>query len=138
MPLESQRKLYDAVSGRYDIGDFNAFSNKMQSPESRRKFYDQVSQAFDLGDYETFETKISSKAPAVNPQDVFIGPEEPPGLKEPPTSEERPESQGGSFKKVIYDSVRQQENSIAKNNPYGVNLPPVSYTHLTLPTILRV
>jgi len=28
-----------------------------------------------------------------------------------------------SFKTVIYNAVKRQENSIAKNNPYGVNLP---------------
>ena len=28
-----------------------------------------------------------------------------------------------SFKNIIYESVKQQENSVAKNNPYGVNLP---------------
>jgi len=112
MPLESLQKLYDGVTSQnVKIGDFDTFKTKMQNPESRRKFYDQVSALnIKLGEYETFEAKVSTSAPAINPQDVFIDPDE-------------PLIEGANFKQIIYDSVKQQENSIAKNNPYGVNLP---------------
>ena len=112
MPLESLQKLYDGVTSQnVKIGDFDTFKTKMQNPESRRKFYDQVSALnIKLGEYETFEAKVSTSAPAINPQDVFIDPDE-------------PLIEGVNFKQTIYDSVKQQENSIAKNNPYGVNLP---------------
>tara|TARA_R100001082_G_scaffold29824_2_gene14971 strand:- start:1182 stop:6782 length:5601 start_codon:yes stop_codon:yes gene_type:complete len=109
MPLESLNKLYDSVSKTYEIGDFNTFKTKMGNPDSRRKFYDKVSETHELGDFNTFEIKVSSSAPAINPQEVFVDlPDEP--------SEDL-------FKKSIYESVKQQENSVAKNNPYGVNLP---------------
>ncbi len=109
MPLESLNKLYDSVSKAYEIGDFNTFKTKMGNPDSRRKFYDKVSETHELGDFNTFEIKVSSSAPAINPQEVFVDlPDEP--------SEDL-------FKKSIYESVKQQENSVAKNNPYGVNLP---------------
>jgi len=76
MPIESLRKLYDGVSQTYNIGDFDTFSNKMQSPESRRKFYDQVSENLNIGDYDSFELKVSSKAPSIDPDEVFVDPNE--------------------------------------------------------------
>jgi len=111
MPLESLRKLYDGVSSEYEIGDFNTFKTKMGNPNSRKKFYDFVSSGnkLDIGDYESFELKVSSKAPAVKPENVFIDPDE--SLGQP------------SYNDIIYQSVAKQENSIAPNNPYGVNLP---------------
>ena len=75
MPQESLKKLYDGVSTRYDIGDFNTFSNKMQNPDSRKRFYDQVSQNFDIGNYDTFEAKVSTTAPGINPNEVFVSPQ---------------------------------------------------------------
>lgn len=61
MPESSRRKLYDAISGTYDIGTFEEFDSKMNSPESRKKLYDfAISKDFDLGNYDEFESKISS------------------------------------------------------------------------------
>ena len=74
MPQESLKKLYDGVSTKYDIGDFNTFSSKMQNPDSRKRFYDQVSQNFDIGNYDTFEAKVSTTAPEINPNEVFVSP----------------------------------------------------------------
>jgi len=114
MPQESIQALYDLVGKEYtnDFGSFDSFYNNLQDPTKRKALYDQLSQDgyTNLGDYEEFELKVSSKAPAINPQDVFIDPDE-----------DLPEE--GLFKKNIYESVKQQENSIAKNNPYGVNMP---------------
>jgi len=110
MPQESLQALYNSVSENYDVGTFDAFTQKMQDPTKRRAFYGAISNDFDLPEYEQFEAKVTTTAPSINPQDVFIDPDE-----------VSPEE--GFFKKNIYDSVKQQENSIAKNNPYGVNMP---------------
>jgi len=61
MPQESRKKLYDAVSTKFDIGSFDEFNKKMDDSSSRKKFYEAVSTDFDLGDFNTFETKISVK-----------------------------------------------------------------------------
>lgn len=61
MPPESRKKLYDAVSTKFDIGSFDEFNKKMDDAASRKKFYDSVSNDFDLGDFNTFEGKISLK-----------------------------------------------------------------------------
>ena len=61
MPPESRKKLYDAVSTKFDIGSFDEFNKKMDDSASRKKFYDSVSTNFDLGDFNTFEGKISVK-----------------------------------------------------------------------------
>ena len=110
MPQESLQALYNSVSENYDVGTFDTFTQKMQDPTKRKAFYGAISNEFDLPEYEQFEAKVSTTAPAINPQDVFIDPDE-------DLIEE------SSFKQNIYDSVKQQENSIAKNNPYGVNMP---------------
>ena len=56
----SRKKLYDALSTEFDLGDEQTFMKKMDSPESRRKLYDAVSDKFDLGDYDTFESKVGN------------------------------------------------------------------------------
>ena len=61
MPNESRKKLYDAVSAKYDIGTFDEFNKKMDDKVSREKFYSSISKDFDLGDFSTFESKISVK-----------------------------------------------------------------------------
>jgi len=110
MPQESLQALYDSVSETYDVGTFDTFTQKMQDPTKRRALYGVISNEFDLPEYETFEAKVTTTAPAIVPQDVFIDPDE------DLTKEE-------SFRQNIYESVKQQENSVAKNNPYGVNMP---------------
>lgn len=56
---ESRKKLYEALSQSYDLGDFDTFNTKMDSEDSRKKLYDQVSEEYDLGDYETFTQKMT-------------------------------------------------------------------------------
>jgi len=56
------RKLYDAVSSEFNIGDYNTFQSKMQTPEERKRFYDAISNnGLDLGDYNTYEDRLSVK-----------------------------------------------------------------------------
>ena len=50
--------LYQAVSNQFDIGTFEDFSAKMQTPEDRKSFFDTVSMQFDVGSYEEFESKF--------------------------------------------------------------------------------
>lgn len=58
---EELQKLYNAVSSNFDIGTYDQFKGKMQTPEDRRKFYDVVSSQFDIGDYESYEGRLGSK-----------------------------------------------------------------------------
>ena len=54
------KKLYDAVSAKYDIHSWDEFLLKMQSVEQRKRFYDAVSaKNFDLGDYNEYENRLS-------------------------------------------------------------------------------
>ena len=52
--------LYTAVSNaNFDIGSFEEFSVKMQTPEQRKRFYDAMAaQNVDLGDYNEYESKL--------------------------------------------------------------------------------
>ena len=105
---ENLQSLYNTVSQEYDIGTYDSFSKSMQDSSKRRVFYDYLSEEYQLPDYETFELKVSSPEPSID-------------LNEVVTSTDEPDT--GSFKQIIYESVKQQENSVAKNNPYGVNMP---------------
>ena len=60
MDEKELQKLYDAMNSKFDVGDFNTFKTKMQTPEDRKKFYDVVGKnGFDLGDYNQFEERIA-------------------------------------------------------------------------------
>jgi len=55
------QNLYSAVSNKLDIGDYDSFKSKMQTPENRKRFYNAVSdKGFDLGDYNSFEGRLSA------------------------------------------------------------------------------
>jgi hypothetical protein len=57
---DPRQKLYKALSNEFDLGSFEEFNSKMNSPESRQKLYSSVSNKFDLGSFEEFESKVSS------------------------------------------------------------------------------
>jgi hypothetical protein len=52
------KKLYDRVSAKYDIGNYESFKKKMQTPEGRKRFHTKVSQKFDIGTFESMEIKL--------------------------------------------------------------------------------
>lgn len=73
-------KLYKAVSERFDIGDYDSFSSKMQTTEDRLRFYNVVSErGFDLGDYNDYESRLgkSLEVPAVGSVDTSVESVEP-------------------------------------------------------------
>lgn len=52
-------RLYGAVSAQFDIGTFEEFRAKMNTPEDRRRFYDAVdANGFDLGNYDEYERRL--------------------------------------------------------------------------------
>ena len=61
---EDYKKLYEAVSASLDVGDYDYFMSKMNTPDDRKKFYDAVSNAgFDLGDYNEYESRLTVSQP---------------------------------------------------------------------------
>lgn len=65
---EKLKKIYDAVSTKYDLGSYDEFAQKLQDPTRRKKLYDAVSQDFDLGDYTTFNQKLGFDSKEVQQQ----------------------------------------------------------------------
>ncbi len=55
------RLLYDAVSKDYDLGTFEEFEAKLQSPDKRQAFFDGVGARYNLGSFEEFESKVKKK-----------------------------------------------------------------------------
>ena len=59
MDEKELQRLYNAVNSKFDIGDYNTFRTRMQTPEDRKKFYDVVgSKGFDLGQYPFYEERL--------------------------------------------------------------------------------
>ena len=50
--------LFNAVSPHVNVGTWEEFSAKMQTPEDRRSFFDAVSTHINIGNYEEFESKL--------------------------------------------------------------------------------
>jgi len=56
------KKLYEAISTKFDVGSFDDFSAKMETEDMRKSFYDTVSgKGIDLGDYEQYESRLKKK-----------------------------------------------------------------------------
>ena len=58
---DPRKKLYSALSSKYDLGSYEEFNSKMNNPESRKKLFTIASQNFDLGSYNEFENKVKKK-----------------------------------------------------------------------------
>ena len=52
------KKLYDNVSAKFDIGDYDTFKKKMQTREGRKRFFDKVSEKYNIGTFEAMEIKL--------------------------------------------------------------------------------
>jgi hypothetical protein len=59
MATEKIQALYDAASGKYNLGTIDEFSKKLSDPQKRKTFYDIASNDFDLGPYDEFEGKVA-------------------------------------------------------------------------------
>ncbi len=82
--------LFNAVSLHVNVGTWEEFSAKMQTPEDRRSFFDAVSTHINIGDYREFESKLRK----ATGDEVDVGPIELPqvdveGSKEEDTWIER-------------------------------------------------
>ena len=61
-PIKGNRKkLYNALSKEFDLGDEANFNAKLDTPEGRRKLYDAANESYDLGAYEDYESRILKK-----------------------------------------------------------------------------
>jgi len=68
MPNDSLKKVYDAVSTKFDLGTYDEFAQKIKDPIRRKKLFDAVSNDFDLGDYNTFNQKLGFDSQEVKQQ----------------------------------------------------------------------
>lgn len=57
-PKTDKQKLYDALSGEYDLGTYEEFERNIGDSVKRRKLYDAASADYDLGDYESYSQRI--------------------------------------------------------------------------------
>jgi hypothetical protein len=53
-------KLFNIVSVKFNVGDYDTFKSKMMTKEDRKKFYDKVSVKFNVGNYDDFEKRLST------------------------------------------------------------------------------
>lgn len=55
---DNKKKLYDALSSTYDLGDFQKFSTDVEDETKRRKLYDAIKEEYDLPDFEGFTQQL--------------------------------------------------------------------------------
>ena len=60
--VNNKRKLYDALSGEYDLGTYEEFEVSIADEEKRRKLYDAAIGDYDLGTYEEYSARINEGA----------------------------------------------------------------------------
>jgi len=72
---DKKKKLYDALSQRYNMGTFEQFAVDIDNEEKRKKLYDSASKIYALGDFDTFSKDLGyeKQAPAVEPAKPVIG-----------------------------------------------------------------
>ncbi len=69
------KSLYDAVSQKFNVGTYQQFVGKMQTPEERQRFYNVVSEkGLDLGDYDSYESRLKKKDGSDSPSQQESGP----------------------------------------------------------------
>jgi len=55
---QKKKKIYDAASSLFDVGDEQTFMGKLEDEEKRKKLYDALSETYDLGEYDSFSQKM--------------------------------------------------------------------------------
>ena len=80
------KSLYDAVSQKFNVGTYQQFVGKMQTPEERQRFYNVVSEkGLDLGDYDSYESRLKKK----DGSDSASEPQSGPRISQPATTSEQ-------------------------------------------------
>lgn len=70
---DNKRKLYDALSQDYDMGDFETFSTDVEDEGKRRKLYDAIKEEYDLPDFEGFSSQLIGTTASGRAQDEGAG-----------------------------------------------------------------
>lgn len=71
MEEEILKSLYEAVSGKLNIGTYEKFVGKMQTKEDRKSFYDLVSsKGVNLGEYNKYEQRLTTPKTSQAPQEA--------------------------------------------------------------------
>lgn len=58
MNKENAQKLYDALSKKYNLGDFNKFCTDIADEKKRKKLFDAASKKYDFGDFNKFNSQL--------------------------------------------------------------------------------
>jgi hypothetical protein len=59
-PPDKVKKVYDAVSKKFDVGTLDEFKSDMKDPSKNKKVYDVVSKDFDIGSYDQFQKDLGA------------------------------------------------------------------------------
>lgn len=73
MEEEILKSLFEAVSGKLNIGTYEKFVGKMQTKKDRKSFYDLVSsKGVNLGEYNKYEQRLTTPKTSQAPQETKI------------------------------------------------------------------
>jgi hypothetical protein len=58
LSAENRKALYEATKDDFELGTFEEFSKRLDSPENRKLFFDLASDSYDLGDFDAFQNRV--------------------------------------------------------------------------------
>ena len=113
-PVDKVKKVYDAVSKKYDVGTLDEFKADMKDPKKNRKVYDVVSKDFDVGSYDTFQQDLGA-----NGKKKDTGSVSPSASSPKPDQTGQPVNTGGSDPKQV--TANYKNNSLTASDVGKVN-----------------
>ena len=60
MSEDQLKRIYDAFSEHYDMGEIDVFQEKIANPDSRKKLFDAGSEHYDMGDFAHFDSTLAN------------------------------------------------------------------------------
>lgn len=71
--MDDKRKaLYDALSGEYNLGSYEEFTEKLNDENKRKALYDAAGQDYNLGTYEEYSTKLGFEPNAIKKDNAAV------------------------------------------------------------------
>ena len=71
--MDDKRKaLYDALSGEYNLGSYEEFTEKLNDENKRKALYDAAGQDYNLGTYEEYSTKLGFEPNATKEDNAAV------------------------------------------------------------------
>ena len=63
--IDNRKSFFEAVSEKKNIGSYDEFLKKIESPENRKNLFDALSESYNIGTFEEYESKLGFSNQAI-------------------------------------------------------------------------